>query len=265
MQYESLQEAGHGAGHDYRAGSPHLKHWGLYDRLTTLLYDELKASVEAGLRMKVLEVGAGHGGYTEAALAYGCSVTATEMSRHSVTRLKERYGRNPGFEVLFDQDGSLGNIGPRTFSLILCASVLHHIPDYVAFLNGPALTHLATGGSLVSIQDPMWYPAMTPADRWLTRIAYSWWRVTTGNYRQGAVTRLRRLRGLDETNPLDMVEYHVVRNGVNQQALVEALSSRFRTVRLFPYWSTQSPLCQFIGESMGRTNTFALVASGFRG
>lgn len=265
MLDQSLQEAGHGAEHDYRSGSPHLRHWRLYDRLTGLLHEQLESAAAAGLPMNVLEVGAGHGGYTEAALASGCSVTATEMSRPSVARLGERYGRNAKFAALFDPDGSLAVLGEQRFSLIMCVSVLHHIPDYVTFLTGPALGHLKTGGTLLSIQDPLWYPRMKRLDLGLTKVAYFSWRMTQRNYLQGARTRLRRLRCLDERNPLDMVEYHVVRSGVDEDAVVRALTPRFDRVSLIPYWSTQSGLWQGMGESIGRTNTFALVAKGFGG
>ncbi|TMD94993.1 MAG: hypothetical protein E6I76_11420 [Chloroflexi bacterium] len=75
----SLQGVGHGSAHDYRAGSPHLRHWSLYNRLVSLLRDEIRIIEGNGLPLTVLEVGAGHGGYTEPALAAGCTVVATAI------------------------------------------------------------------------------------------------------------------------------------------------------------------------------------------
>jgi len=216
--------------------------------------------------MTMLEVGAGHGGYTEAALACGSSVTATEMSRPSLARMTERFGMNPTFSAVFDPEGTLGTLGRSSFSVILCASVLHHIPDYVGFLDRSALEHLAPGGTLISVQDPLWYPGMSTSSRLLTKAAYLWWRVGQGSYVQGVRTQLRRARRVyDEDSAQDMVEYHVVRSGVDQNLIVDLLSARFEAVALIRYWSTQSSIWQRIGESMGWSNTFAVVARGFAG
>lgn len=262
---QPLQEAAHGPAHDYRAGSPHLKHWRLYDRFCSVLRAEIRAISAKALPLTVLEVGAGHGGYTEPALAAGCSVTATEMSRPSLASLEARYGLNPKFAAIFDGDGSLDVLGDQKFSLILCTSVLHHIPDYQAFLEVCTAKHLTPRGALVTIQDPLWYADLTRTDIWFSKLSYFSWRVAKGNYAQGVHTRFRRLLGIyDERNPMDMVEYHVVRNGVNEKDILNDLTPRFDTVTLTPYWSTQSGVFQRLGESLGRTNSFALVARGFR-
>jgi len=261
----SLQGVGHGSAHDYRAGSPHLRHWSLYNRLVSLLRDEIRIIEGNGLPLTVLEVGAGHGGYTEPALAAGCTVVATEMSHASVLTLTERYGLNPRFSALFDEDGSLSILGDDVFSLVVCASVLHHIPDYVSFVENAITRHLARGGSLITVQDPLWYPSLSPSDSYLTRLAYLSWRATRGDYIEGARTRLRRIRGFhDNRNPRDVVEYHVVRRGVDHSALLSVLRPRFDAVSLLPYWSTQSAVWQRVGERLGRANTFAILARSFR-
>ena len=95
----------------------------------------------------------GHGGYTEPVLAAGCRVTAVEASRHSLATLQRRYGANPGFRAVFDADGTLDEVD-GTFSLVLIVSVLHHIPDYVSFLDRVTRL-LAPNGSLLSLQDPL--------------------------------------------------------------------------------------------------------------
>jgi SAM-dependent methyltransferase len=258
-----LQQDAHGACHDYVSGSPHLKHRHLRDRLLGLIRDEIEA---VGRLPHVLEVGGGHGGYTEPVLARGCAVTATEMSLPSVERLTLQYGRNPRFRALFDPDGSLDVVGDQRFSLLLCASVLHHIPDYVAFLDGPALQHLSPGGTIVTIQDPLWYPTLGRLDALLTKVGYFSWRVTKGGYVDGVRTRLRRVRGVyDESVTQDMVEYHVVRSGVDHRAISRTLEPQFESVRVVPYWSSQSPTWQWVGDRLGRCNTFAFVARGFQG
>ena len=248
-------------GHDYRAGSPHLVHWHLYQRLLGELREVLNSLQRQKVPWSVLDVGAGHGSFTEPLLAYGCAVTASEMSRPSLDVLRARYGSNERFSAVLDEDGSLRSLGEKMFSLVLFASVLHHIPDYESAIN-TAASRLLPGGALVTFQDPLWYPTLRRADRFLSQVAYLWWRLGQGNYMRGVRTRLRWLRGIyDERNPSDMVEYHVVRRGVNQDRVLEVLSERFRKVALIRYWSTQSSIWQRIGEAVGAKNTFGVVAT----
>ncbi len=259
---QRLQELGHGPDHDYRAGSPHLKHSSLAESLTAVVRSAIDSVAGRGLPLTLLEIGAGHGGYTEPALAAGCSVTATETSRSSVERMRARFRSNPRFSVAFSPDGSLDVLGEATFSLVLCASVLHHIPDYLTFVD-QAVDRLNPGGGFVSVADPLWYPRLRRVDYRASRVAYLAWRTTRGNYRRGISTQWRRLRGVyDPGNPADMVEYHVNRSGVDEQALVDLLEPRFSSVRLLPYWSTQAAVFQHLGDRLGTRNCFALLAEG---
>ena len=261
MKMQALQELGYPGERDYRAGSPHLLHWQLYDRLSTVLRDTIAAVIDAGLPPTVLEIGAGHGALTEPALAAGAQVTATDMSRPSVERLAERFRTNPAFRAVLDLDGALSALGDEQFSMVVCSSVLHHIPDYLAFLKGPMISHVARGGAFLSIQDPMWYPSVGQITHRLDRWGFLAWRVTQGSYRQGFATIRRRLLGLyDEANPSDMVEYHVVRQGVDQAAIEQLLAQSFELVELKTYWSAVAAPVQRIGEKIGRPNTFAFCA-----
>lgn len=256
-----IQESGHPAGHDYRAGSPHLAHWHLYQRLLGELREVLDSLHGRGVSWSVLDVGAGHGSFTEPLLAYGCTVTATEMSTPSFEIIRAKYGGNDRFTAVLDADGSFEALDGRAYGAILFASVLHHIPDYRAAIEAAA-ARVARGGSIVTLQDPLWYPTLSWADSFLSRFAYLWWRLRQGNYKQGLGSRFRRLRGVyDERNPADMVEYHVVRQGVDQDVVRGVLAARFKEVRLVRYWSTQSRLWQRIGEAVRATNTFACVAT----
>jgi SAM-dependent methyltransferase len=262
---QRLQEAGYGEGSDYREGSPHLQHWSLYDRLGGLLRQSIDEVVDKGLPATVLEIGAGHGGYTDIALAAGARVTATDLSRPSVEHLQERYRHNDRMEARFDPLGDLAVLGEQRFSLVVCASVLHHIPDYVSFIEGPVLEHLAPGGCFLAIQDPLWYPTVGWLNRKADRWAFLAWRITRGRYRQGFATQLRRLRGVyDEENPADMVEYHVVRQGVDQEAVVGALRPAFDDIELGAYWSTASGSLQRLGDRAGLSNTFYVRARNRR-
>lgn len=259
------QELAYGEHADYGVGSPHLSHAHLRSRLVGLLIEVIHDLHRRRLPLTVLEVGAGHGGYTEPALAAGCSVTATEMSRPSVEALQRRFGTNEHFSVAYDDDGALEAVAGQEFSLILCSSVLHHIPDYLGFVDKACEKHLAVDGSFLSIQDPLWYPTCDRTTRVLSKAAYLAWRTTQGQYERGFRTLSRRLRNVYDDDELsDVVEYHVVRQGVNQHAVVETLRPRFEDVSLTRYWSTQARVWQRLGDAARLENTFAVAASGFR-
>ena len=52
----------------------------------------------------------------------------------------------------------------------------------------------------------------------------------------GLRTRLRRMGGIfDEKNPNDMIEYHVIRNGVDEEAVLSFARETFAEVTFFPY------------------------------
>jgi len=261
---QHLQELWHSTGHDYCAGAPHLTNRKLHGQLVSEAITALGDLVARNLPRTVLEVGAGDGAFTEPILAAGFHTTATEMSRPSVTELKKRFALNPEFCAEFDPDGSLRVLGEQRFGLILYTAVLHHIPDYISALVSAIRDHLLEGGALVSLQDPMWYPGLRWKDWLADNASYFIWRLGQGDYLRGAKTRLRRAFGiLSETEPADMVEYHVVRSGVDQTKILKVANSIFESVRLIPYWSTQSALLQTAGERLGVKNTFAIVALGY--
>ena len=258
---QSMQESFYTASAEYRG--PHLRQ-PLYGQLVKILRQALKELNASGLPLTVLEIGAGHGGYTEPALAAGCRVTAVEMSRPSLARLDEKFGTNPNFTGVFDEDGSLAAAGGH-FSLVLYASVLHHIPDYLEALE-QASARLTTGGMLLSFQDPIWYPRQKKAGRALSLAGYYMIRLGRGNLKRGAATLSRRIRGqLDESNSSDMVEYHVVRKGVDESAIQAHLLRTFESVRIVEYWSNQSSLVQQLGTQLRFRNTFGVLATGYRG
>src|ERR1700730_16412203 len=85
-------------GNNYWKGSPHLSHPELNDRLVEVLRGTVRRLSGQGLPLRVLEIGAGHGGFTDPALAMGCDVTAVDMCGPSVDELRRRFGTNPKFE-----------------------------------------------------------------------------------------------------------------------------------------------------------------------
>lgn len=260
-----LQEFAYSAGYDYRGDAPHLKHAHLYDWLTSSLREELRRLGAAGLPAKVLEIGAGDGAFVEPMLASGVSVTATEMSRPSIDRLRDRFGMNPSFEVSYDPDGTMSDLGDERYGLILYSSVLHHIPDYIAALTSACDRHLLPGGTLLTFQDPVWYASLRPGVRLVSDAMYLAWRLTRGELLRGLASRARRIRGnLKDDEPSDMVEYHVVRNGVDQDSIARVLDARFAAVEVIQYWSSHAGIWQRAGERLALRNTFAVRARGRR-
>lgn len=184
------------------------------------------------------------------------------MSSASSDLLKRRYSHNPAARVVFDPAGGAPSSMGEQFDLVVCASVLHHIPDYLGAIRDLAEV-TALGGAFASFQDPLWYPRRTRRALAGDKAAYYFWRVRRGDVGAGISTRVRRIRGeYDESNWRDMVEYHVVRQGCDEAAIASILAEYFSTVVMTPYWSTQSRLMQSIGEWCGAKSTFAALARG---
>lgn len=254
-----LQERAHAAGHDYAKGSPHIRHHRIRDRVIAGLHTLVGDVMERNGRCRVIEVGAGHGTFTDHLAAAGAEILVTEMSAPSVEVLRHRFRHNPQVTVVHDPEGEVIR-GSESIDAVVFISVLHHIPDYLGTVE-QLVQRIAPGGAFFSVQDPLWYPRRSWMSMNLDRGAYFVWRLGQGDLRRGLSTRMRRLRGhYDDTNEADMSEYHVVRQGVDEVALRDLLAGSFRHVELQQYWSTQSGVLQGLGERFAPATTFALCA-----
>lgn len=257
------QDASHGDGHNYIVGSPHLRHSGLRSRIDHRIGGTVREVLHRQGHCSVLEIGAGHGSFTDTVLAAGGSATITEMSKASADFLGRKFRDNPDVRVLYDTDGSAPFRESQQYDVILLISVIHHIPDYLEVITRLCDTVLRSGGAVVTFQDPLWYPRQKRWDRALSWGSYFAWRLTQGEFRRGLATRWRRLRGsYSESEPSDLVEYHVVRDGVDDLGLHSLFEQRFRDVEIDRYFSTQSPQLQAIGEKFFPENTFGVLARG---
>ena len=258
------QRQGHGAGHDYDRGSPHLRHPGLRGMVETRLEETLRAVATAGGPLRVLEVGAGHGTFTHTLLDLGAEVTVTEASPASAHHLRTTFAEHERLRVFDDPTGEAVFELQEAWDAAVVISVLHHIPDYLRFLTR-LMEHLSPDGVLFMAQDPLYYPRMPRNTRRLDRAAFLAWRAVQGDYARGAATLLRRLRGIyDDSEPSDLIEYHVVRDGVDDEAIEALLAPHFERVEVFRYWSTQAPLLQRLGERTGMTTDFGVAAIGHK-
>lgn len=253
------QDLAHGTGHDYDSGSPHLRHPQLRSMVEAKLHALVHERIATTGHCRVLEVGAGHGSFTRAFLAAGAAVTVTETSRASADHLRRVFADEPRVTVLLDETGEELFDLAGTVDVAALISVLHHIPDYLSFLR--RLEQLiAPGGAIFSVQDPLYYPRRSRAAHIAGRATYFVWRLGQGDYARGCRTRLRRMRGIySDVEPSDLVEYHVMRQGCDEEAIRDLLDRSF-DVDVFTYWSTQSPLFQKLLARTALKTDFGVVA-----
>lgn len=255
----AAQDSAHGDGFDYEAGSPHLRH----PQLRTMIEARLRALVADTIaregRCRVIEVGGGHGTFTRQLVEAGAEVTVTEASRASAELLQRTFADHPRVTVHYDETGEAALESEATYDLAVMIAVLHHIPDYLDHLRR-LRTRITPGGSIFTVQDPLWYPRVGGLAHRADKACYLLWRVGQGNYARGLATRWRRLRGVyDDTLESDLVEYHVVRQGCDEEAIRTLLAEEF-DVEVFSYWSTQSPLLQRALERTRLRSDFGIEA-----
>ena len=257
--YDHLDES------TYVNGAPHLKHRSIEAIHRAMVVDAIYHVGRAPADMSVLDLGAGSGLASTQWFRRKVRLTAVDSSESMLRDLRKKaseFGSRPR-TVVADAAEYLSS-SPEKFDVVTHVSMLHHIPDYLALLR-LSTAHVRDGGCLLTFQDPLRYDTMPSLHHALDRAAYFAWRLGQGNVKRGLKTRWRRLRGVYSTDEaVDFDEYHVVRNGVDSGAIVAQLSPHFTEVRVVPYWSTYDPLLQVVGERMGLTSSFGILASGRR-
>ena len=107
--------------------------------------------VEPHLGEAVLEVGAGHGTFTEILSARGARVVATDVSQRCADVLRERFAGDERVTVVHGGADAVAGLPP--FDSAVLINVLEHIPDDDGALSDLAAT-LKPGGRLI-----LWVPA----------------------------------------------------------------------------------------------------------
>jgi len=146
--------------------------------------------LEPYLGPRVLEVGAGHGTFTEL-MANGRHVVATDLSPRCITELRERFAGRSEVDVLATDVAGAGSHGP--FEAAVLINVLEHIEDDDGALRDLA-SALHPGGRLI-----LWVPAFESL--------YSDFDRRVGHHRR---YRVPELRAKLTTAGLELVEIRYV-------------------------------------------------------
>jgi SAM-dependent methyltransferase len=240
--------------------SPHVKYASL-----RRLYSQLAGNIFADAQKhsevpSILDLGAGEGSATLPFLELGGRVVAVDVSTSQLSELQRKCSRYKDRLEVRQLDIGAALRSNERFDVVVMSSCLHHIPDYVSVIEA-ASNKLSPRGQFFCFQDPIRYDTMSAFSRWFSKIAYVSWRIFQGDFVGGLSRTLRRARGiyLDDC-AADNTEYHVVRNGVDQNEIVRVLSSMGFECRVVRYFSTQGSLFQPIGSALQIENTFSIIA-----
>jgi len=245
----------------YIDGAPHVKHAQLrmlYGKLVVQAFDQAKQHTKIPT---VLDLGAGEGSATLPFLELGAKVVAVDISHSQldVLRLKcEQYADM--LEVQCEDIHDALKDKREKYDIVVANSFLHHVPDYVGMIR-EAITVLRPYGVFFSFQDPLRYDSLGNVSSLFDKLAYFSWRVLKGDVIGGLKRRFRRGRGIYlEDSVYDNAEYHVTRNGVDQDAIAGLFKEHNIGCSIVSYFSTQSSFFQPIGTVLGVKNYFAVVA-----
>lgn len=245
----------------YIDGAPHIKHVSLrllYGKLAVEVFDEAKRHATPP---RVLDLGAGEGSVTLPFLELGARVVAVDISSSQLSVLKNRcahFGdmletRCEDFHAVLSQSES-------GYDIIVANSFLHHVPDYLSMIQA-AIRLLRPGGQFFSFQDPLRYDSLGMFASNFSKFAYVFWRMGRGDVVGGLRRRFRRARGVYLENSMhDNTEYHVTRNGVDQEAIRNCFEAAGYDCRIVTYFSTQNRVFFGIGTLLGVKNTFSVIA-----
>jgi len=249
------------ASKNYLNDAPHLNHLVLRQLYQKLLVGVFDFASKHSTSPKVLDLGAGEGTATLPFLELGARVTAVDSSISQLNVLRDKCERFHGNLEVYcgDITEKLRN-NRDTYDIIVCSSFLHHVPDYIGMIR-EAATLLPLHGQFFSFQDPLRYDSVGKFTMMFTSFAYFSWRILQGDVLAGIRRRCRRNRGVYLADSIyDNSDYHVTRNGVDQNAIRRFLTEQGFNCDIISYFSTQSLFFQSFGEMLGLRNTFAVVA-----
>ncbi len=246
---------------DYIDGAPHLKHAAVRSLYAELLIEVFNEAKRYSTEPRVLDLGAGEGSVTLPMLELGARVTAVDLSPDMLARLRLNCGAYEGkLDVRCEDVGNALARDATTYDIVTVNSFLHHVPDYLELLLR-ATVRLRPHGQFFAFQDPLKYSTLGIGTRLFDRLAYAAWRIGKADACGGMGRYLRRSVGYYKPDSVhDNSEYHVLRSGVDQDAITLLLDQAGFDCRIVPYFSTQSAAFQSLGTKLGLKNTFGFVA-----
>jgi SAM-dependent methyltransferase len=245
----------------YIDGAPHIKHpslRALYARLVVQVFDNARQFTRTP---KVLDLGAGEGSVTLPFLELGAKVVAIDVSRSQLDLLQRKCEPfSDRLEVRCEDINDTLKEKRQKYDIIVANSFLHHVPDYIGMIR-EAITALSPFGQFFSFQDLLRYDTIGKKTFLFSTLSYFSWRVFKGDLMGGLKRRIRRSRGIFlEDSVYDNVEYHIARNGVDQDAIYRLFKEHDFDCSVIRYFSTQSRLFQWLGSALGVKNTFGIIA-----
>jgi len=245
----------------YEEISPHVKHPALKTLYQSIVEELFQHAHLRSAQPSILDLGAGEGSTTAAFLKLGGKVTAIDLSLSQVTELKRKCAHFG--DALTVSNGEVFEVlanSTEQFDIVVSSSFLHHIPDYLRLIV-LAIDHLAPGGQFMSFQDPLQYDRMSRINYWFSTASYFSWRVFRPDLLGGIRRRIRRSRGIYlADSEFDNGEYHITRNGVDENAICDLLRRLSFDCQLVKYFSTHSGVGQRLGCLLRMENTFAIIA-----
>ena len=239
---------------------PHLKCSRIRNLYGQLVRDVFAHAQQYTEVPNVLDLGAGEGSATLPFLELGARVIAVDVSESQLSELRRKCASYKDRLEIRQVDINEALHTDEHYDVLVMSSCLHHIPDYVSALTA-GVNVLSRTGQIFSFQDPIRYDTMGTFSRSFNKLVYFSWRVFQGAFVGGVSRTLRRARGIYLHDcPADNVEYHVVRNGVDQDKIVELLSARGFDCKVIRYFSTQGSMFQLLGSALGIKNTFSVIA-----
>jgi len=226
-------------------------------------------AIELGRRSRrvprVLDLGAGATGLSTYPYLYaGCEVHAVDSAGEALDRLKDGAAGLPGTLTIHAEDiepfltRSIGN--GDTFDIVVARSFLHHIPDYLQLIRTVRRV-ISPQGVFVSYEDPPPYNRTPALSLFYSRFSYFSMRLVQGNYLRGLKTRWRRLTGTYRDDlPEDVVEYHIVRNGVDDEQIAALFAEFGFKCEVKKYFTTDNLLTKHLGRRLDVVNSFCVLA-----
>ena len=134
----------------YDAGHPEIFNPVEQERLRAAVTRAVALARTDGRRVRALDAGCGSGNVTAHLIAAGATVTAADLSTRFLEIVRERLASTGALAGVVALNGTdLRPLPDGGFDLVATYSVLHHVPDYLAFVR--EMARVTAPGGIVMI------------------------------------------------------------------------------------------------------------------